>query len=159
MANLMNGFATIRGISDGGCTVDVTGYLMAMIDTLPIQLTTDLTEHMGAHGQGPCAMEWRNQRVILEATFKPGSTTSQATAQSKALLIPQGTKVTLDGFKKVGIFGATAGSRDEDILNGEWLHVGPTTTLTLSATVAGEAQLTLGYYFERQTALTTPVPA
>lgn len=167
MATQMNGYATIRGISGapttgllpGGCVVSIEGYVSALIDTLPIQLTSDLTEHMGAHGQGPCAMEWRNQRVIIEVTFRPAGVTSVTTTDAKAILIPQGAVVTLDGFKKVGILGATAASREENILNGDWLHVGPTTTLTLSSTVAAEVQLTLGYYFERQTNLVTPIPA
>jgi hypothetical protein len=161
MPGTANGYATIKGISkDDACTVTIEGYANVLIDTVPIQLMTDLTEHMGAHGHGPCAMEWRNQRVMLEITFRPASSTSQEDANEKAILIPQGTVVTLSGFLPVTILNAVAASREEDLLNGDWLHVGPTTTLTLNASApGGEVQLTLGYYFDRQTNLTTEVPA
>jgi hypothetical protein len=64
--------------------------------------------------------------------------------------------VALSKFKVVKIFGAASG-QDADLLNGDWLHLGPSTTLTLNATTPGEVQMTLAYYFDRQVQLLTVV--
>jgi hypothetical protein len=158
MANQYTGFAFIRGISAAGCTVDVggvNGYASCFVDSVPLRLTGDLTEHQGADGMGVCALQWSNQRILLEATFRPASNTSVSAADAKAILIPLGAIVTLSGFKVVKMAG-TATGRDLNILNGDWINMGDV-TLTLNASGPGEVQLSLGYFFDHQDELSTPV--
>lgn len=156
MSETMNGFATIKGIGASGCTVEIGGYASVFLESLPVQLTADMTEMAGADGQGTCAIQWTNKRVILEVTFRPGSTETQTLAQAEAFLIDQGATVTLSGFKIVKILGSGV-ARESNLLNGDWLHIGPSTTLTLNASTPGEVQLTLAYYFERHSVLLNQV--
>ena len=155
--SVMRGYATIKGISDGGCTVEMGGYLSVFIDTLPIQVTSDLVEQMGAHGEGVCAQEWSNHRIILDATFRPAAASRAGLAQPTTVMLP-GDHLTLSGFEQVKVFGEQligyADPRADDILNGDWILVGPDAGLTLNTGSPGEAHLTLGFYFGRHAALT-----
>ena len=157
--SVMRGHATIKGVSGGTCTVKVSGYVMAFVDSLPIQVTSDLTEHHGAHGEGICAMEWSNHRIILEATFRPAAA-SKATMVTNTVLLLPGDVVTLDDFLVVKVHNPPAGmdaARAADLLNGDWILTGPNSTLTLNTANPAEVQLTLGFYFDRHASLITPI--
>lgn len=144
-----NGHAFIQGVTDGGDTVGVEGYGQVFIDSAAIQYTADFAEHRGAGG-GYGALQWTGEKLELTLTFRPCSDQSEAVANAKAIIIPNGARVNLSGFRPIYF-------RSADILNASWLFVGPG-SFSLNATDRGEAMLTLKNYLASQAKLLNVIP-
>lgn len=148
------GHATIKGISpEGNETVNIgtalQGYAAVFMDSAAIAyIHRRREEHVGTDGN-TAALESQDPRLEINATFRPCSDQSIAGAGAKAILIPDGTVVTLSGFHPVKLGGV-------DKLNGDWMVFGDT-TLTLNKDGPAEVSLVLRNYLSRQTLLSTPV--
>lgn len=150
--SVFNGHAHIYGVSSSGITVTVGGFAKAWIDSLPIAHRAKLDEHVGCNGLTG-AFVWTNQYFEISISFRPSSTSTQASADLDALFVLKGATVTLSGFKPVKHSGT-------DILNGDWINVGDA-TLTLNKDEPATIDLTIRRYLDtaQQTTLKTAIPA
>jgi hypothetical protein len=153
MSNVMNGHALVYGISPTtGATVQIGGFAKCFLDSLPVAHRAKMDEHTGTNGLTQ-AIVHTNQYFEIGISFRPASTTTQASADTSAFFPLKGATMALSGFKSVRHNSA-------DILNGDWIIVSDS-TVTLNASDPASIDLTLRRYLDgtQMTTLKTLVPA
>lgn len=147
-----NGHAFCQGISPTNATVVIGGFAKAFVDSVAIAHRAKFDEHVGTNGL-TAAFVHTNQFFEISISFRPSSSTTQASADTEAIFVLKGATITLNGFKP-------ARHESADILNGDWIVVSDS-TLTLNKDEPMTIDLTIRRYLDstQMTSLKTLVPA